>query len=122
VNVAKQPLFGAPERVALVRQAVRHPAVEVEAFEGLLVEFAKRAGAAVLLRGLRAMSDFEYEYQMALMNRELAPGMETVFLVPTGDLTYLSSSLVREVARFGGDVSQLVHPAVADALRAKFPR
>jgi pantetheine-phosphate adenylyltransferase len=122
VNVAKEPLFSVEERVALIRQAVQHPAVEVHAFEGLLVDFARAAGAAVLLRGLRAMSDFEYEYQMALMNRELAPAMETVFLVPTGDLTYVSSSLVREVARFGGDVSRLVHPAVADALRAKFPR
>jgi pantetheine-phosphate adenylyltransferase len=74
----------------------------------------------MIIRGLRAVSDFEYEFQMALMNRNLAPSVETVFLVPASDLSYLSSSLVREVARFGGDVSQLVHPAVHKALRKKF--
>ena len=79
-------------------------------------------GAAVVIRGLRAVSDFEYEFQMALMNRQLHPSLETVFLVPALDLTYLSSSLVREVARFGGDVSALVHPAVAEALRARFAK
>jgi len=120
VNPSKQPLFTLAERVALIRDAIRHPAVEVQSFDGLLVEFARRLGATVLVRGLRAVSDFEYEFQMALMNRQLAPKIETVFLVPAFDLTYLSSSLVREVARFGGDVSQLVHPAVAQALRQKF--
>jgi len=79
-------------------------------------------GAALIVRGLRAVSDFEYEFQMALMNRTLAPRLETVFLMPAFDLTYLSSSLVREVARFGGDVSALVHPAVQQALRRKFAR
>ncbi len=122
VNVAKQPLFTLEERVALIRQAVDHPGVEVRAFDGLLADFARQAGAAVIMRGLRAVSDFEYEFQMALMNRNLAPGVETVFLVPAFDLTYLSSSLVREVARFGGDVSQLVHPAVRQALQKKFAR
>ena len=77
-------------------------------------------GASLLVRGLRAVSDFEYEFQMALMNRHLAPTLETVFLVPAFDLTYLSSSMVREVARYGGDVSQLVHPAVANALKVRF--
>jgi len=120
VNVAKQPLFTLDERVALIRQAVEDPSVEVRSFDGLLAEFARAAGATVIVRGLRAVSDFEYEFQMALMNRNLAPGIETVFLVPAFDLTYLSSSLVREVARFGGDVSQLVHPAVQKALRKKF--
>lgn len=120
VNVAKQPLFTLEERVALLRETVRLPGVEVQSFEGLLVEFAQRAGASVIVRGLRAVSDFEYEFQMALMNRNLDPKLETVFLVPAFDLTYLSSSLVREVARFGGDVSQLVHPAVHKALKAKF--
>ena len=91
-------------------------------FEGLLAEFAKTVGAAVIVRGLRAVSDFEYEFQMALMNRNLAPKIETVFLVPAFDLTYLSSSLVREVARFGGDVSPLVHPAVQKALKRKFAK
>jgi pantetheine-phosphate adenylyltransferase len=122
VNVSKQPLFTADERVALIRSAVTDERVEVRSFDGLLVEFAKRAGAAVIVRGLRAVSDFEYEFQMALMNRNLAPGIETVFLVPAFDLTYLSSSLVREVARFGGDVSALVHPAVQRALKQKYGR
>jgi len=122
VNASKQPLFTKDERVALLNKAVTHPAVEVQAFDGLLVEFAKRVGATVIVRGLRAVSDFEYEFQMALMNRQLQPGIETVFLVPAFDLTYLSSSLVREVARFGGDVSQLVHPATVEALKLKFRR
>jgi pantetheine-phosphate adenylyltransferase len=122
VNVAKQPLFTLEERVALIRQTVDDPAVEVRSFDGLLAEFARTAGATLIVRGLRAVSDFEYEFQMALMNRNLAPGVETVFLVPAFDLTYLSSSLVREVARFGGDVSALVHPAVQQALKKKFGR
>jgi len=120
VNATKQPLFSPEERVALIRETVSHAAVEVRSFEGLLVDFARRAGATVIVRGLRAVSDFEYEFQMALMNRNLEPALETVFLVPAFDLTYLSSSLVREVARYGGDVSQLVHPAVLKALKQKF--
>lgn len=120
VNAAKQPLFTLEERVGLLRKAIAHPSVEVQSFEGLLVDFARRVGASLLLRGLRAVSDFEYEFQMALMNRHLAPTLETVFLVPAFDLTYLSSSMVREVARYGGDVSQLVHPAVLQALKHKF--
>lgn len=120
VNVAKQPLFTLDERVALIRETVKVPNVEVKSFEGLLVDFAKQVGATMLIRGLRAVSDFEYEFQMALMNRTLAPALETVFLVPAFDLTYLSSSLVREVARFGGDVSALVDPVVQKALQAKF--
>lgn len=122
VNVAKQPLFTLEERVALIRKTVDDPAVDVRSFDGLLAEFARTAGATLIVRGLRAVSDFEYEFQMALMNRNLAPGVETVFLVPAFDLTYLSSSLVREVARFGGDVSALVHPAVQQALKKKFGR
>ncbi len=122
VNVAKQPLFTLEERVGMIRETVRLPGVDVQSFEGLLVEFARRIGASVIVRGLRAVSDFEYEFQMALMNRNLDPKLETVFLVPAFDLTYLSSSLVREVARFGGDVSPLVHPAVQQALKRKFAR
>ena len=95
VNVAKQVLFTLDERVALIREAVRHPAVEVQSFDGLLVGFAREVGATLIVRGLRAVSDFEYEFQMALMNRTLAPALETVFLVPAFDPTYLSSSLVR---------------------------
>jgi len=120
VNVSKQPLFTLEERVALIRETVELPSVEVRSFDGLLVDFAKAVGASMLIRGLRAVSDFEYEFQMALMNRTLAPALETVFLVPAFDLTYLSSSLVREVARFGGDVSALVDPVVQHALKAKF--
>lgn len=122
VNVAKQPLFSLEERVSLLRETIRIPQVDVQSFDGLLVDFARSVGAAVIVRGLRAVSDFEYEFQMALMNRTLAPNLETVFLVPAFDLTYLSSSLVREVARFGGDVSLLVQPAVQQALRKKFGR
>jgi len=120
VNVAKQPLFTLEQRVALIQKAAVDPRVEVQSFDGLLAAFVRAAGATLIVRGLRAVSDFEYEFQMALMNRNLAPGVETVFLVPAFDLTYLSSSLVREVARFGGDVSQLVHPAVGQALKQKF--
>jgi len=122
VNVAKQPLFTAEERLALIREIVDDKRVDVRTFDGLLVDFARAAGATIIVRGLRAVSDFEYEFQMALMNRTLAPGIETVFLVPAFDLTYLSSSLVREVARFGGDVSALVHPAVQQGLKRKYGR
>ncbi|MEK6768957.1 MAG: pantetheine-phosphate adenylyltransferase [Gemmatimonadota bacterium] len=122
-QIAKQPLFTTEERVDLVRQTVGgESGVEVRPFDGLLVALAREIGASVIVRGLRYVSDFEYEYQMALMNRKLAPEIETVFLVPAFDLTYLSSSLVREVARFGGDVSALVHPLVSEALVRKFPR
>ncbi len=119
-QVAKQPLFTLEERCDLVRAVVGKDAhFEVQPFDGLLVEFARKVGARVIVRGLRYVSDFEYEYQMALMNRKLAPEIETLFLVPAFDLTYLSSSLVREVARFGGNVSDLVNPAVQKALAAK---
>jgi pantetheine-phosphate adenylyltransferase len=122
-QASKQPLFTLPERVRLVKAVLgRSRRLEVRTFHGLLVEFARTIGAQVIVRGLRYVSDFEYEYQMALMNRKLAPEIETLFLVPAFDLTYLSSSLVREVARFGGDVSGLVHPAVSRALAAKFRR
>jgi len=121
VNVSKQPLFSAEERMALIRSAVEDdPRVEVRAFRGLVVDFAKEIGVSVVLRGLRAVADFEYEYQMALMNRHLSPGLETMFMVPSVQVSYVSSSLVREVARFGGDIDALVHPAVAKALREKF--
>ncbi len=121
VNSAKQPLFAVEERLAMLRAAVPdEPNVSFESFDGLLAEFAVRVGATLIVRGLRAVSDFEYEFQMALMNRRLHPSLETVFLVPAVDLTYLSSSLVREVARYGGDVSGLVPASVADALTARF--
>jgi len=120
-SAGKTPVFTVDERVALIKAAIADQSrIEVRGFDGLLVELAQSANARLLIRGLRAVSDFEYEYQMALMNRHLAPGLETVFMVPSLDTTYISASLVREVARFGGDVSGLVHPAVAKALRAKF--
>ena len=122
-NVAKQPLFSVRERVDLVRATMAgQPRIDVRAFDGLLVDFARETGASLLIRGLRAVSDFEYEYQMALMNRHLSQRLETVFMIPSLDTTYISASLVREVARFGGDVSSLVHPDVARALRAKLAR
>lgn len=119
-NVNKTPLFTFEERVDLIRSALGDESrIEVKSFDGLLVDFARSVNANLLIRGLRAVSDFEYEYQMALMNRHLAPALETVFMVPSLDTTYISASMVREVARFGGDVTGLVHPVVAKALRAK---
>jgi pantetheine-phosphate adenylyltransferase len=121
VNVAKQPLFTVEERVGFLRAAVGDDArVEVHQFHGLLVDFARETGATLFIRGLRAVSDFEYEYQMALMNRHLAPSLETVFMVPSLETTYISASLVREVARFGGRLDDLVHPTVATALGERF--
>lgn len=120
-SAGKAPLFTLEERVALARNTMGNDArIEVKSFDGLLVDFAKQIGATLIVRGLRYVSDFEYEYQMALMNRKLAGEIETVFLVPAFDLTYLSSSLVREVARYGGDVATLVHPTVLAALKKKF--
>ena len=120
-NAAKTPTFTVEERVNLIKAATSHEKrIEVQSFDGLLVDFAREVKAAMLIRGLRAVSDFEYEYQMALMNRHLAPGLETLFMVPSLETTYISASLVREVARFGGDITQLVHPDVAKALKAKF--
>ena len=121
-NVSKQPLFTLEERVDFIRSTMGNdPRIEVRQFNGLLVEFAREVGARLLIRGLRAVADFEYEYQMALMNRHLSPEIETVFMVPSVETTYISSSLVREVARFRGDVEGLVHPTVAEALRERFP-
>jgi pantetheine-phosphate adenylyltransferase len=123
VNPLKQPLFTVAERLAMLQAAIGdEPRVSYQSFNGLLAEFARRVEASLVVRGLRAVSDFEYEFQMALMNRQLHPSLETVFLVPALDLTYLSSSLVREVARFGGDVSALVHPTVAEALARRYGR
>lgn len=120
-NPAKRGLFRVEERLDLLRATVgNEPRVVIESFEGLLADHAGAIGASLVIRGLRAGGDFEYECQMALMNRQLAPNLETVFLVPSFDLTYVSSSLVREVAQHGGDVSRLVHPAVVTALRARF--
>ena len=121
INTAKQPLFPVEERVRLAQSVTAGTdRVVVKGFDGLLAEFAARERARLLIRGLRAVSDFEYEYQMALMNRQLSPRLETVFMVPSLETTYISASLIREIARFGGEVSSLVHPAVATALRDRF--
>ena len=118
----KQPLFSLDERVGFIRQAMgdMDGRLEVAKFSGLLVDFAREVGARLIIRGMRAVADFEYEYQMALMNRHLSPDLETVFMVPSLDSTYISSSLVREVARYQGNVSGLVHPVVAAALERRF--
>ena len=120
-NAAKQPVFSVEERIGFIRNAVDADGrVDVRHFPGLLVDFARDVGANLFIRGLRAVSDFEYEYQMALMNRHLSPNVETVFMVPSLETTYISASLVREVARFGGDLQGLVTPTVAAALQQKF--
>ncbi len=117
----KAPICGAEERVALAKLVLRgSPGVEVVLFDNLLVDFVQQIGAGIILRGLRAVSDFEYEFQLAGMNRRLAPDIETVFLTPAEQYSYISSSLVREIARLGGDVSEFVHPAVQSALASKF--
>lgn len=123
VNVQKEPLFSPEERLDMLRQACGDdPRISFTTFDTLLADFAQTVGATFIVRGLRAVSDFEYEYQMALMNRQLHPTLETVFLIPPVAFTYLSSSLVREVAKFGGDVGAFVHPAVAAALQQKFAK
>ena len=122
-NEDKQTLFTVDERTRFLRAAVAPWGnVVVDDFDGLLVEYAQRTGASLILRGLRAVSDFEYELQMAMMNRRLAPDLETAFLMPNEAFSYVSSRLVREVARLGGDVSGLVPPDVAKALGEKFGR
>ena len=117
----KDPLFTLEERVELIREAVKDiDSVEVRPFSGLLVDFARETGAAAIIRGLRAISDFEYEFQMALMNRRLNKDVETVFLMPSEEYTYLNSSIVREIASTGEDVSSFVPEVVNDALRKKY--
>ncbi len=116
----KDSMFSVPERVELIRDVFGDdPAVEVTDFDGLLVEFARDRGARILVRGLRAVSDFEYEFQMAQMNRSLWPEVETIFMAPDNRYTFLSASLVREVARLGGDVSPYVPEAVLRRLRER---
>ena len=121
VNSEKTGLFSFEERVELLRKALAGSAnVSVTRFEGLLVDFARAQEAQAVIRGLRAVSDFEFEFQMALMNRKLEPGIETIFLMPKEEYTYLSSRLVKEIARLGGNVSAFVPDSVAAALREKF--
>src|SRR5262245_58664625 len=121
VNPEKHPLFAADERAEIVREVFReYPNVEVETFNGLLVEYARQRRASALVRGIRAVSDFEYEFQMALMNRHLEPSLETVFMMPAEQYTYLSSRLIKEVFNLGGEVSGLVPSTVEQKLRDKY--
>lgn len=120
-NPRKQPLFSLEERIRLIKESVKDCRnVFVEAFNGLLVEYAKQRGGTAIIRGLRAVSDFEYELQMALMNRRLDSEIETVFMMPSEEFSFLTSTIVKEVASFGGSVKGLVPSVVEDALREKF--
>ncbi len=123
INPDKEPLFTVEERLVMLGQVTDHdPRIEYASFSGLLADFARKRDASIVVRGLRAVSDFEYEFQMAMMNRKLHGALETVFLVPAVHLTYLSSSLVRTAAQFDGNLDGLVHPAVATALAKRFGR
>jgi pantetheine-phosphate adenylyltransferase len=119
-NVEKVPLFSVDERVEMLREVTSQwDSVEIDVFEGLLVDYARKRSAAVILRGIRAISDYEFELQMALMNRKLEPRLETVFMLPGESYSYLSSKLVREIAHLGGPTTGLVPPSVEQRLRAK---
>jgi pantetheine-phosphate adenylyltransferase len=121
INASKQPLFAVDERLSLIREAVAaFTNVQVDKFEGLIIDYARSKGAVALVRGLRAVSDFEYEFQMALMNRKLENAISTVFLMPHEKYTYLNSSIVRELARLHTDVSDFVPDHVNRALMDKF--
>jgi pantetheine-phosphate adenylyltransferase len=120
INPGKKPLFSLEERVTLVKEALEGlPNVEVRGFKGLLVHEAKAMGANVILRGLRAVSDFEYELQLATMNRRMEADVETMFLTPAENLSFVSSSLVKEIAMLGGNVGEFVAPSVVEALKTK---
>jgi len=120
---AKRPFFTLEERLDIAREVLGHyPNVEVQGFSGLLKDFVRIHDARVIVRGLRAVSDFEYEFQLANMNRQLAPDVESMFLTPSEKYSFISSTLVREIAALGGDISKFVHPAVADALAERFKR
>jgi len=122
-NSQKSGLFTPEERIGLISEATRTlPNVRVARFQGLLVEYARAQQASAVIRGLRAISDFEFEFQMALMNRKLEPEVETIFLMPREEYTYLSSRIVKEIAGLGGAIETFVPPFVAQALREKFPR
>ena len=122
-NEGKSPMFSVQERMELIARCTRGIAgVEVHSFNGLLVDFMRRVDASVVVRGIRAVSDYEYELQMALMNRELHEGAETIFMLPAVEFTFVSSRLVKEVFRLGGDIGHLVPAPVLDALRARLPK
>ena len=119
-NARKAPLFSVDERVRMVRDAVgEDPRIEIDSFSGLLVDYVRRLGARAIIRGLRAIADFEYEFQFAHMNRHLAPDVETIFLMTSEESFYVSSSLVKEVASMGGDITRIAPPAVVAALKQK---
>lgn len=121
INRSKQVLFSVEERVELLKTSCQHlPNVRVASFNGLLVDFARQSEAKAVIRGLRAISDFEFEFQMALMNRSLEPELEALFLMPSEEYSYISSRMVKEVARLGGEVSRFVPKCVEDALKARF--
>ena len=121
LNSTKRPLFSSEERVALIEQAVKEiPNVYVEAFDGLTVEFARARGAQVIVRGLRAVSDFEYELQIAQINHKLAPEIDTIFLTTSVEYSYLSSSIVKEVASYGGDITRLVPECILQTVLDKY--
>lgn len=120
VSAKKSPLFSLDERLEIAREVLGHyPNVEVMGFSGLLKEFVRRHDARVIVRGLRAMSDFDYEFQMAWMNRHLLPDVETMFMTPSDQYQFISGKMVREVAQLGGDVSKFVFPAVEERLQQK---
>src|SRR5664280_1260198 len=120
-NESKQPLFNLEERIDLVKDAIRHlPNAEVDSFDCLLVDYVESRSAQAIVRGLRAVSDFEFEFQLALMNRKLNERVETIFMMPRDTYTFLSSRMVKEIARLGGKVTQFVPPRVEAALAAKF--
>lgn len=120
-STKKNPLLTLDERVQLIEESASHlPNIKVVGFSKLLAEFVQEQGANALIRGLRAVSDFEYEFQLADMNRRLAPGVESIFLTPANHLSYISSSLIREIASLGGDITEFVPPPVAAALQKKF--
>jgi pantetheine-phosphate adenylyltransferase len=123
INSAKQPLFTVEERKEMIREATRGlEGVEVDSFDGLLVDYMRKKNARVILRGLRAISDFEYELQVASINRKLAEEVETLFLMSNNKHSFISSGMVKEVARYGADVSDLVPPHVAEALRTRLAK
>lgn len=122
-NPDKHPLFNLAERIEMVQWVTKDlKQVEVTSFEGLLVEYVERSGAHAIIRGLRAISDFEHEFQMALVNRKLARNVETVFLMPSEEYSYLSSTIIKDVAKHGGSLTEFLHPEVAQRLRERIKR
>lgn len=121
INLAKKPLFNLNERIEMIQCATAHiNNIEIATYEGLLVDFAREHECSVIIRGLRAVSDFEYELQMAMMNKKLNPQVDTIFMAPNEKYTYLNSTIIKQVASFGGDISNFVPPCVLDKMKEKF--